>query len=68
MALPIHPSDARFEQRPEEIGNYTMVTCTHPYHGHGVLYFSIEEYHSHFIPVTRGLWANGFTILVQPMD
>lgn len=47
---------------------YTMVTCSHPYHGVEVFYFGIEQWSDSFMAVTRPYWANNYTIVCTPME
>ena len=68
MALPLPESNKRFTIRPECATGYTRVTCLHPYHGEGFLYFSDEEFGTHFMMVTKTMWINGFNFLIQPME
>jgi len=63
--LKIHPMD---RAKVDGVLGYTMVVCTHAYHGIEVFYFDVEQWSDCFMSVTNDLWVNGYTINCQLMQ
>lgn len=66
----IHPDYNKYTEYPEVVTgmNYTHITLIHPYHGTVQLYVPIDVFQDQLRGMIAGAWANGATILIQPME
>jgi hypothetical protein len=56
------------EQPPNNAGGWTMITCTHRYHGVKRFYVSADKWQDSIRSLLVPYWVNAFTIIIQPMD
>jgi len=51
---------------PSGIEGVTIVSCSHPYHGHKQYYLTVENFQNSLMHLLAPFWINGYTITIYP--
>ncbi len=55
-----------FTKKPDDMAGYTMIVCSHAYHGTYHFYVKDEDFQSSLMHIIRTAWVNGFVMMIYP--